>query len=108
VLRSTDYGLDFCLKFPRGVLFVLVARSSMRHPELPVAMAIAAALLLIPLPAHIRLRNIPLLVLIVSTFFMNLLYLVNSLVWAGNVRDVAPVWCDISTCSPLVLLRGQD
>jgi pheromone a factor receptor len=67
----------------------------MRHPELLAAASLASVLILIPLPAQVRVRNVALLVLIVGTFFINLISLVNMLVWAGNVRDVAPVWCDI-------------
>jgi pheromone a factor receptor len=67
----------------------------MHHPELLAAAGLASVLILIPLPAQVRVRNIALLVLIVGTFFINVISVVNTLVWAGNVRDVAPVWCDI-------------
>lgn len=67
----------------------------MRHPEIPVGAAIAALLILIPLPSQIRLRNIALIVLIINSFFANAILIVNSLLWAGHARDIAPVWCDI-------------
>ena len=67
----------------------------MRHPELPVSAALAAVVILIPLPAQVRVRNVALQVLIVGTSFVNIISLVDTLVWAGNVRDVAPAWCDI-------------
>ena len=67
----------------------------MRHPELPVSAAFAAVVILIPLPAQVRVRNVALQVLIVGTSFVNIISLVNTVVWAGNVRDIAPVWCDI-------------
>jgi pheromone a factor receptor len=72
----------------------------MRHPEFLAAAGLASVLILIPLPAQVRVHNVALLVLIVGTFFINVISIVNTLVWAGNVRDVAPVWCDIGK-SPL-------
>jgi pheromone a factor receptor len=70
----------------------------MHHPELPVATALASVLILAPLPSQsrTRVRSVAILILIVGTFLVNVICLVNSLVWAGNVRDVAPVWCLIS------------
>ena len=72
----------------------------MRLPEFPAAASLASVLILIPLPTQIRVRNVALLVLIVGTFFINIVSVVNTLVWAGNARDVAPVWCDIGESSP--------
>jgi pheromone a factor receptor len=67
----------------------------MHHPEVPTASALAAVLILIPLPAQIRSGNVALIALSVGSFFISAIYLVNSLVWAENSLDVAPVWCDI-------------
>jgi pheromone a factor receptor len=66
----------------------------MRYPEIPVLSAIAAVLLLVPLPSQLRARNIPTLTLVLSTILVNVITVVNTLVWNGNTRDVAPVWCD--------------
>jgi hypothetical protein len=66
----------------------------MRHPELPVLSAIAAGLLLVPLPSQLRTRNIPTLTLILCTFLLCVIVTVNNLVWDGHVRNVAPAWCD--------------
>ena len=66
----------------------------MRYLEIPVLSAIAVVLLLVPLPSQLRARNIPTLTLILSTFVANIVDIVNMLVWNGNTRDVAPVWCD--------------
>jgi pheromone a factor receptor len=52
--------------------------------------------LLLLLPTQIRLRNIAILAPITCMILVNITYFVNTLVWAGNVRDVAPIWCDIS------------
>jgi pheromone a factor receptor len=71
----------------------------MRYSEIPVGAAIAALLILIPLPSQIRVRNVPLIVLITSTFIINIILIVNSLLWAGHARDIAPIWCDICQSS---------
>jgi len=68
----------------------------MQYPQLPVGAAIGAILVLVPLPAHLRVRNIAVLSMILFIFSTNVINVVNTLVWAGNVKDVAPIWCDIS------------
>ena len=67
----------------------------MRYPDIPVLSAIGAVLLLVPLPSQLRARNIATLTLILSTFLESIISIVNTLVWNGNTRNVAPVWCDI-------------
>ena len=68
----------------------------MLSPVLPVVAFLAAFLVLIPLPLHWRARNIATLALIFWLFITDVIYGVNSLVWAGNVGDHIPIWCDIS------------
>jgi hypothetical protein len=70
------------------------SRPAMRYPEIPVLSVIAAVLLLVLLPSQWRSRNIPTLTLILSTFLEGIVNVVNTLVWNGNTRNVAPVWCD--------------
>ncbi|KAF9007126.1 Rcb2.42 [Cyathus striatus] len=65
--------------------------------ELPVGAFIAAFLVLVPLPWHWRARNVPTLSIIIWLFFCNLSSAINTIIWAGNVKIVAPVWCDIVT-----------
>jgi hypothetical protein len=79
--------------------FVSAFQPPMRHPEIPVGAAIAALLILIPLPSQIRVRNVALIVLITYTFIIDIILIVNSLLWAGHARDIAPVWCDICQSS---------
>ena len=57
---------------------------------------LAAALVLIPLPRQIRVRNIAVIAMIfwLSSFCFTLA--VDSIIWAGNVKNSAPLWCDIS------------
>ena len=76
----------------------------MRRPELPFALAIAVILLLVPLPSQIRKGNIAVLTLMISTLLLVITYLVNTLLWAGHSRDVAPLWCDICKSVSLYVL----
>ncbi|KAG1720062.1 pheromone A receptor-domain-containing protein [Suillus paluster] len=69
----------------------------MQYPSLPVAAFLAAALILVPLPWHWRARNVGTLAIIAWLFVVNMIYGINSIVWAGNVNNPAPLWCDIST-----------
>ena len=69
----------------------------MLHPELPFFAFLSSTLVLIPLAWHWRARNVATLAIIFWLFFANLINGVNALIWAGNVNDPVPVWCDIST-----------
>jgi hypothetical protein len=81
---------------------------SMRYPVLPVVSAIAAILVLVPLPSQLRRRNVATLSLIIGTFLLHVAITVNTLVWAGNVRDSAPVWCDICQFHSICIPREFD
>nr|BDD37067.1 pheromone receptor [Rhizopogon roseolus] len=69
----------------------------MQYPSLPAGAFIAAVLVLIPLPWHWRARNIGTLAIIAWLFIVNMIYGINAILWAGNVDNPAPVWCDITT-----------
>ncbi|CAE6460482.1 unnamed protein product [Rhizoctonia solani] len=69
----------------------------MSDAAFPAFCALALVLLLLVLPTHIRARNSGTLLFIGWTFISILILLVNSLVWAGNLSNPAPVWCDISS-----------
>ena len=66
------------------------------HAELPVGAFVAALLVLVPLPWHWRACNVATVSIIAWLFVSNIVYAINSIIWAGNVEDSAPVWCDIS------------
>ena len=68
----------------------------MRYPEFPVGAFLAAILVLIPLPAHWRSRNVATMSIIAWLFVMDIVYGVNTIVWDGNVFKRLLVWCDIS------------
>jgi Pheromone A receptor len=67
-----------------------------RYPELSALGIIAAILVLIPLPRQIRARNVAIIAMIFWCFEHCLVSGVNAIVWAGNVNDSAPAWCEIS------------
>ena len=67
-----------------------------RYPELPALGISAAILVLIPLPRQIRARNIASIAIIFWFFEHCLVSGINAIVWAGNVNDSAPSWCDLS------------
>ncbi|KZT19582.1 fungal pheromone STE3G-protein-coupled receptor [Neolentinus lepideus HHB14362 ss-1] len=69
----------------------------MHHPEFPVVTLLCAALLLVPLPWHLRARNVATLSMIGWLFVLNVIYAVDAIVWANNVKILVPVWCDITT-----------
>jgi Pheromone A receptor len=68
----------------------------MQHPELPLFAFSTAILVVIPIPWHWRARNVATLAIIAWLFAVDVIFGVNSLVWAGNVNNLIPVWCDIS------------
>ena len=78
------------------LLVLVVVVAIMQHPELPTFAFISAFLMLVPLSCHWRARNIAVLALMFWLFVSNIIYGVNAIVWASNVRNPIPVWCDIS------------
>jgi hypothetical protein len=67
----------------------------MQYLYLPVVAFLAAALVLVPLPWHWRARNVGTLAIIAWLFVINMIYGINTIVWAGNVSNPVPLWCDI-------------
>src|ERR1700728_765597 len=68
----------------------------LRYPELPPLGIIAAILVLTPLPGQIRARNVATISIIFWFFEHCLVSGINARIWAGNVNDSAPSWCDLS------------
>lgn len=66
------------------------------YPLVPIANFIACALVVIPL-IHLVTRswNTGVYVFALWTFLSSLSYAVNTIVWADDDTDRAPVWCDI-------------
>jgi hypothetical protein len=67
-----------------------------RSPEFAPLGIIAAILVLIPLPRQIRARNVATIAMIFWFFEHCLVSSINAIVWAGNVNDSAPAFCEIS------------
>ena len=67
----------------------------MRYPIFPAGAFIAAFLVLVPAFWHWRARNVPTVSLIVWLFILNVVCGANSLAWSDDIRDKAPVWCNI-------------
>ena len=68
------------------------------HPTTPyfsIAAAIGTVLVLIPLPWHIEAMNTGTCYYMIWTALACLNQLINSIIWAGNFENRAPVWCDI-------------
>jgi hypothetical protein len=80
-------------------------RITMLHPEFPIVGFLSAALVLISLPRQIRAGNIACIALIFWLFHHCVVAGINAIIWAGNVNNTAPIWCDISKkFMPLVLV----
>ena len=67
--------------------------------QLPVASAIGAALILVSLPSQLRAGNVAIVMMIIGSFLLHTFNVANTIVWAGNVDDVAPIWCDFCESS---------
>jgi pheromone a factor receptor len=67
----------------------------MRDPVFPAFCALAVTLCLLPLPWHWKARNTATLMFLGWTITGCAIYGINSLVWAGNLDDLSPLWCDI-------------
>ncbi|KAH9919595.1 GPCR fungal pheromone mating factor [Fomitopsis serialis] len=64
---------------------------------LPLGSFAAAVLVIIPLPAHVRARNVATIAISLWLFAVNLAQGINTLAWADNVEVKHVVWCDIAT-----------
>ncbi|RDB18160.1 Pheromone B alpha 2 receptor [Hypsizygus marmoreus] len=67
------------------------------YPLFPVFSFLGFFLTLIPLPWHIQAWNSGTCAFMIWTGMTCLIEFTNSLVWRGNVNNVAPIWCDISS-----------
>ncbi|KAF8331990.1 GPCR fungal pheromone mating factor [Cantharellus anzutake] len=67
----------------------------MARYELTALSYIAAVLVIIPSPSQWRAGNISILSIIAWLFILNVYRGTNTIIWANNVRVVAPVYCDI-------------
>nr|AGG68697.1 putative pheromone receptor [Flammulina velutipes]QPK40831.1 putative pheromone receptor [Flammulina velutipes] len=67
------------------------------YPLLSVFSFIGFVVSLIPLPWHLQAWNSGTCAFMIWTAALCLVRFINSVIWHGNMDNVAPVWCDIST-----------
>nr|AIX99561.1 pheromone receptor [Agrocybe salicacicola] len=67
------------------------------YPLFPTFAFLGFVVSLIPLPWHIQAWNSGTCAFMLWTAISCLTGFVNSIVWSGNLRNPAPVWCDISS-----------
>ena len=70
-------------------------------PFFPIVSALGFVLVLIPLPWHLEAWNSGTCYYMIWTALACLNSFVNSIVWADDALNRAPIWCDICTCHPL-------
>jgi pheromone a factor receptor len=71
--------------------------SDLYYPGLQILLSLSLVAVLLPVPSHFKRGNTGVIILTCWLFTSQLIYLVNSIVWKGNIRDPAPFWCDLST-----------
>jgi pheromone a factor receptor len=64
-------------------------------------------LVIIPFPWHLQSWNTGTCLFMAWTGLSCLILSINSMVWNGNAYNHAPVWCDISKASTLILYGGR-
>ena len=65
------------------------------YPLFPILAFLSSVLALLPVPFALQVWNTGACALAAWTATACLLSFINSVVWAGNVMDIVPVWCDI-------------
>ena len=67
------------------------------YPLFPIFAFLGFILPLIPLPWQLEAWNTGTVYFILWSSLASLNLFINSIIWAGNVKDVAPIWCEICT-----------
>lgn len=65
------------------------------YPLIPVASFLSFVIVLIPLPWHLQAWNVGTCAYMIWTGLSALNQFINSVVWANDAINRAPVWCDI-------------
>ena len=91
------------------LLFALSTMVEPLYPLFPIASFLGFVLVLIPLPWHLQAWNSGTCFYVFWTSLACLNQFINSVVWANDALNRAPVWCDICKCDPLsVPVIGPD
>lgn len=73
------------------------------YPLVPIANFLACILVLASVPKSMsKSMNVGIFSLAIWVAIESLITAVNSIIWADNVENVAPIWCDISKHIPLL------
>lgn len=73
------------------------------YPLVPIANFIACILVLASVPKCMsKSMNVGVFSLAIWVAIESFITAVNSIIWADNVENVAPVWCDISKYTTLL------
>ena len=75
------------------------------YPLIPIASFLSFVIVLIPLPWHLQAWNVGTCAYMIWTAIAALNQFINSVVWANDAINRAPVWCDI--CESNFCLRGR-
>ncbi|KAF8174226.1 pheromone A receptor-domain-containing protein [Pholiota molesta] len=67
------------------------------YPLFPVLSFLGFVLVLVPLPWHLQAWNSGTCAFMIWTSLACLIEFINGQIWAGNLNDNLPVWCDISS-----------
>ena len=78
------------------------------YPLYSVLSFLGFVVVLIPFSWHLQASNVGTCAYMFWVSFACLIEFVNSLVWAGNLDNNIPVWCDIGTCFPPLHNRSRS
>lgn len=71
------------------------------YPLVPIANLLACLLVLASVSKNMfQSWNVGACSLAIWVAYESFITAVNSIIWADGVENVAPVWCDISQCTP--------
>ncbi|KAI0632782.1 STE3-domain-containing protein [Trametes polyzona] len=79
------------------MLFPLAVQPDPTYPLFPIFAFLGFLAALVPLPWHFQAWNAGTCIYMLWAALASLVEFVDSIVWNGSLKDVAPVWCDIST-----------
>jgi len=76
------------------------------YPLFPIASFLGFILVLMPLPLHLQAWNSGTCFYVFWTSIACLNQFINSVVWASDAINRAPVWCDICECQLLSIIHA--
>ena len=86
---------DFCSRFTPSPPYSSWIMADITYPLYPIAAALGFVVVLIPLPWHLEAWNSGTCYYMIWVALACLNQFVNSVVWANDALNRAPIWCDI-------------